>query len=221
MPEQEVPFRMEGGRVWHERMTFRIRDIPLRTTGWVALNQQLSITAELPIQERWLGNNRWLSSLKDQTLSIPIHGTCSSRNWTRGVMSNLNRQFVTGTAENLLQQEMQKQLQRILPSLTADASDRARPERHRGRGSRPCRGSGRATESDPCAPNHIDVMGRNYRFRTVGPPAAARRPSPENGLTATESPSSPVTISAAQNGTNVAKPESNRCVHHRVLRGIH
>lgn len=117
MPEQEVPFRMEGGRVWHERMTFRIREIPLRTTGWVALNQQLAITAELPIQERWLGDNRWLSSLKDRTLSIPIRGTLQQPQLDPRVMSNLNRQLVTGTAENLLQQEMQKQLQRILPSL--------------------------------------------------------------------------------------------------------
>ena len=124
MPQQEVSFRLEQGRVWHENLTMRVGDLPLRTTGWVALNQHLSLTAAIPFQERWVGSNRWLAGLKGQTIAVPIGGTLQAPQLDTRGLTELNRQIVTGAAGGLLQQELQKQLERLLPQSSSGRQDK-------------------------------------------------------------------------------------------------
>ena len=56
LPAQRVPFRLEGGRVWHEGLTMLVGDLPVQTSGWVTFEEQLALWAEIPVQEKWLGN---------------------------------------------------------------------------------------------------------------------------------------------------------------------
>ncbi len=115
MPEQRIAFRLERGQVWHDSLTMLVGKIPIRTSGWVGLDQRLALTAQLPLQQKWLGSNRLLAAMKDQPIQIPIHGTLQQPQLNVGALNNLGSQAVTGAAEGLLQQELQKQLERLFP----------------------------------------------------------------------------------------------------------
>ncbi len=53
--------------------------------------------------------------MQDQPIQIPIHGTMQQPQLSVGALDDLGRQAVTGAAEGLLQQELQKQLERLFP----------------------------------------------------------------------------------------------------------
>ena len=71
MPEQKVAFAVVQGRVHHQGMQFQIDDVTIQTSGSVGLDQTLQLVAHIPINDQWIGNNRWTQGLKGQTLPIP------------------------------------------------------------------------------------------------------------------------------------------------------
>ncbi len=113
LPEQQVPFRVEQGRVAHQNLTMQIGDVTVRTRGSVGFDQQLSLVAEIPIRDDWVADEPWLVGLRGQTLEIPIRGTVQQPQLDRRVLQNLTQQSLRGTAEGLLRQELQRQLNRL------------------------------------------------------------------------------------------------------------
>ena len=75
LPEQVIPFRVEEGQVIHQNLTMQIGDVTIRTRGSVGFNQQLGLTAEVPILDRWVAQQPYLAGLRGQTLKIPMRGT--------------------------------------------------------------------------------------------------------------------------------------------------
>lgn len=123
-PEQQVPVRMENGRVAHEGLTMLLGDIPIKTQGWVSMDNQLSLVAEIPIQESWLRDERWLAGLKGQTLRIPVRGTVQRPQLDRSILQQLGQTAVRGAAQGLLQDEVQRQMNKLLPDLLQRAAPR-------------------------------------------------------------------------------------------------
>jgi hypothetical protein len=121
-PEQQVPVRMENGRVAHEGLTMLLGDIPVKTQGWVGMDNQLSLVAEIPIQESWLRDERWLAGLKGQTLRIPVRGTIQRPQLDRSILQQLGQTAVRGAAQGLLQDEVQRQMNKLLPDLLQRAA---------------------------------------------------------------------------------------------------
>jgi hypothetical protein len=115
LPEQAASFRVADGRVAHANLTMIVGDVTIRTGGWVAFNQQMHLVAEIPIQDAWVADQRLLAGLRGQTLSIPVHGTLDRPQLDRRALQTLTQQAVRGAAEGLLQEELQKQLNRLLP----------------------------------------------------------------------------------------------------------
>ena len=113
VPKQRVPFEMAGGRVAHENLTMIVGGVPVQTSGWVAMDERMSLIAKIPIQDEWIGTNRWLSTLKGQTIDVPISGSLQQPRLDRRVLNNLTNKTITNGAEELLQQEVQKQLNRL------------------------------------------------------------------------------------------------------------
>ncbi|MCA9040393.1 MAG: hypothetical protein KDA65_08610 [Planctomycetaceae bacterium] len=113
MPQQQSEFRMTGGRVYHKRLEFQIDDTVLYTTGSVGLDNSLNLVAEIPIQEKWLGNNRLLASMRGHVLRVPISGTLKQPIVDQQALAVFASQFAGSAAQNYLQNELDNQLQKL------------------------------------------------------------------------------------------------------------
>ncbi len=115
LPTQAIAFRMENGRVIHRDLKVSVGDVTLISSGAVGLDGRMDITSGIPIQDDWLAKAPFLSGLRGQTLQIPIRGSFTSPQLDTQFIRDLGRQAVTGAAENLLQQQLQKGLGKIFP----------------------------------------------------------------------------------------------------------
>ncbi|MBN2580602.1 MAG: DUF748 domain-containing protein [Pirellulales bacterium] len=102
--EAVIPFRLADGRVYHEGMELLFPNATVRTSGSVGLDQTLDLTVEMPVPSQWLANNPLASSLRNQTIRIPIGGTLKRPALDRGRVKELSRQFIRDTARNVLEE---------------------------------------------------------------------------------------------------------------------
>ncbi|MEZ6049489.1 MAG: hypothetical protein R3C11_28705 [Planctomycetaceae bacterium] len=113
MPQQESEFRVTGGRVYHKKLEFQVDDAVIYTTGSVGFDNSLNLVAEIPLQEKWLGNNRLLASMKGQILRVPISGNLKAPVVDQQALAVFASQFAGSAAQNLLQNEVDKQLKNL------------------------------------------------------------------------------------------------------------
>ena len=112
--ENEVDFQMQHGRVYHRNLNVDMRGVKISTEGWVGVDQTMSMIATIPILDEWAGGEPLLAGLKGQTISIPIRGTFDDPQVDRQVLSQFSKEFVGGAAQQYLQGELQKGLQKLL-----------------------------------------------------------------------------------------------------------
>ncbi len=113
--ESAVAFQMKNGRVYHDNLELIFPDLTIRTHGSVGLDQTLDLVAEMPVPPKWLAAGTLASkALADQVIRIPLKGTLSKPRLDRREMERLNRQFIKKAAGNLLEDELKKQLDRLL-----------------------------------------------------------------------------------------------------------
>ena len=106
MPEQHIPFKMEQGRIHHEGMTFTVQNVVVKTSGSVGIDETLSLIAEIPMQDQWLGSNKTFASLKGTSIQIPINGTLTSPQLDPNVFSNLTQQMGGSVLEGVLKDKV-------------------------------------------------------------------------------------------------------------------
>jgi len=111
--ESVVPFKMIGGRVYHQGLELIFPDFSVRTYGSVGFDQTLAIMTEMPVPPKWLENNPLAPGLRNQTIRIPIAGTLQRPQLDRAVMDQLSRQFIRNAARNMLEEELGKGLDRL------------------------------------------------------------------------------------------------------------
>lgn len=107
MPEQQVSFAVQKGRVHHQEMQFQIDDVVIQTSGSVGLDQTIQLVAKIPVLDQWVGNNRWTQGLKGQTLQIPISGTVSSPRVDNRGLQQMSQQLVKQAAGAAINNEVQ------------------------------------------------------------------------------------------------------------------
>jgi hypothetical protein len=106
---------MANGRVYHEGMELVFPEVTIRTQGYVGLDQSLALTAEMPILPKWTAMNpRLATAMKGQTIRVPIQGTLQRPQLDQVTLRRYAAQFLQKSAENLLQDELQRQLDRLL-----------------------------------------------------------------------------------------------------------
>jgi translocation and assembly module TamB len=115
--ESQVEFRLVQGRVYHRGLELVFPEFTVRTYGSVGLDKTLAIMAEMPVPPKWIGNNPLGNALKDQTIQLPIAGTLSQPKIDRQVLDKLAAQFIRKTGEGLLRNELNRQLDRLLPKV--------------------------------------------------------------------------------------------------------
>ena len=111
---QDIDFQMTQGRVHHRNLELRAGKVPIRTQGWVGVDQTVGMLAEIPVQDEWIEGRKLLEGLRGQSIQIPVHGTFAKPQLDRGAIAKLSRQLIGNGAERLIQQELQKGLQKLL-----------------------------------------------------------------------------------------------------------
>ncbi|MFK7818616.1 MAG: hypothetical protein AB8G99_07850 [Planctomycetaceae bacterium] len=117
VPEQNIQFRMVQQRVHHQNFQLVIDGVPIRTAGSVGLDQSLQLTAELSLPEKWLGSGSIARSLAGRPLKIPITGTLTRPRLDPGVLQNLGRNAAGGAANDLLKNNLDRGLNKLLDKI--------------------------------------------------------------------------------------------------------
>ena len=110
MPEQSVDFKLTQGRMHHRTITFQIKDVTLRTSGSVGMDETLNLIAEFGIPDEWLGSTKILASLKGKSIRIPIGGTISRPHPDGRVLGELTKQLGGSALEGLFDKQLDKKL---------------------------------------------------------------------------------------------------------------
>jgi hypothetical protein len=115
LPEQKVDVQLTGGRVYHRGLQIQVGDTLLVTSGSVGEDQTLSLIVEIPIRDEWVAKDRFLSALRGQSLKVPVAGTVGKPQLDSRALDQLAAQLVGGAATNLLEQQLQRGLNKLLP----------------------------------------------------------------------------------------------------------
>ncbi|MEK6260723.1 MAG: hypothetical protein AABP62_19155 [Planctomycetota bacterium] len=110
MPEQSVDFKLTQGRMHHRMITFQIKDVTLRTSGSVGMDETLNLMAEFGIPDDWIGNTKLLVGLKGKSIRIPIGGTLSRPHPDSRVLGELTQQLGGSALEGLLEKNLDNKL---------------------------------------------------------------------------------------------------------------
>jgi hypothetical protein len=113
LSQQDVPVELNSGRVYHRGLQIMVRDTTLVSTGSVGVDQTIALLVEVPIRDEWVAKDRLLSGLRGQTLKIPIGGTVSQPQVDKRVLEQLAAQFINNAAGQLLENELQKGLDKL------------------------------------------------------------------------------------------------------------
>jgi translocation and assembly module TamB len=113
--QQDVKFDVVDGRVHHQGLTMNVQDMMVRTSGSVGLDQSLDLTAEIPIRDEWVANRQILGSLRGQVLKIPVRGTFAQPRLDAQAIRDIGRQTLRDTAGKMLENQLQRGLERFLP----------------------------------------------------------------------------------------------------------
>ena len=106
---------MANGRVFHDGLTLVTKEATLKTRGSVGLDESLDLVIEVPIRDEWLAQNKSLSGLRGKSLHIPVRGSLTQPQIDARVLESLARDAVAAPVEYLLENELQKGLNRLLP----------------------------------------------------------------------------------------------------------
>ena len=112
--ESVIQFQMLDGRIEHRGLELVFPDVTIRTSGAVGVDQSLAIVAEMPVPPKWRGHNVLGSALRDQIIHLPIGGTLEKPEIDRRTLERYNQQFLHKAAQNVLEDEVNKQLDRLL-----------------------------------------------------------------------------------------------------------
>ena len=111
---QTIDFQMVNGRVFHRNMELSSGKVDVRTQGWVAVDQTIGLLAEIPVKDEWVEKEKLLAGLRGQTIKIPIGGSFSQPQIDRRAVSQLSQQLLGSAAQQMIQGELQKGLQKLL-----------------------------------------------------------------------------------------------------------
>lgn len=112
--QSTVTFRMVEGRVYHRDLELTFDDVTIRTQGSVGLDRSLALMAEMPVPDKWIGNNLAGRALRGQTLRLPIAGTLAAPRVDERVLREITAQFAQRGAENLIREGLNQGIDRLL-----------------------------------------------------------------------------------------------------------
>ncbi len=128
LQQQDVPFAVQDGRVYHDGMRLKHRDVTIQTRGSVGFDQTLSMMAEIPIHDSWIGDNRYLAGLKGQSISIPVGGTVSRPQLDRSALKKLTTDIARLAADSAINGLVEEKLAPEVTGFQNKVNDRVSGE---------------------------------------------------------------------------------------------
>ena len=113
MTDRQIEFQIYEGRVYHHSLEFLVDNVPVRSRGSVGFDQTLSLMLEIPIQDKWLGDERAFRSLAGQQLEIPITGTFQSPRVDGSAVADLSQKLLQGAASQVIGDELNRALDKL------------------------------------------------------------------------------------------------------------
>ncbi len=113
LPEQNISFAMVDGRVHHRDLKVEVGDATILTAGSVAVDGQLEMVASMPIPDKWADKGPIMAALKGQALQFPVRGTISRPQVDASMLGQLGRQTMMNAGQNLIQQQLNKGLDKL------------------------------------------------------------------------------------------------------------
>jgi hypothetical protein len=106
MPEHNVRFQVQDGVVAHDGLTMTAREFQIVTRGSVRIEDQaINLVASIPVRDEWFRNSerlKLLSSLRGQTIQIPISGTLSEPKPDLKFFEGIGKQLAGQAVQGLL-----------------------------------------------------------------------------------------------------------------------
>ena len=102
LPAQVVAFEVKDGRVIHREFQMRAGNVQVTTSGWVAFDQTMALTLQLPIPDEWADRSRLLAGMRGQKLQIGVNGTLVDPHFDKNVFKELGQQAIGSAAGGLL-----------------------------------------------------------------------------------------------------------------------
>ncbi len=113
LPEQQIAFQMVDGRVFHRDLKIDVGDATLLTSGAVDVVGGIDMVVALPLPDAWTSRGPVLTAMKGQTLQFPVRGTVTRPQLDPSVLGQLGRQTIQNAAQNLLQKNLNKGLEKL------------------------------------------------------------------------------------------------------------
>ncbi|MBM4001277.1 MAG: hypothetical protein FJ297_17375 [Planctomycetes bacterium] len=114
MPSQVVAFEMRDGRVLHRELRMQIKEMTVVTRGWVALDQSMEWSIEIPVPDRWTEGRPLLAGLRGKTFTIPVRGTLGQPVLDERVFTELLNSILGAGTDNLLREQLLRGLDRLI-----------------------------------------------------------------------------------------------------------
>ncbi len=112
--DDQIEFQMQQQRVYHRNLSVDIGKVRVVTEGWVGMDESMALMASIPVMDEWVEGEALLQGLRGQSLTIPIHGTFSRPQIDQRAIAQLSKDLVGGAAQNYLQNELQRGLQKLI-----------------------------------------------------------------------------------------------------------
>jgi hypothetical protein len=131
LSHQTIPFVVKQQTVYHENVTFTLKDVTVTTSGAVGFDQSLRMMAEIPIADDWIAGKPFLSSLRGQKLRIPIGGTVSKPELDRRAIQGLSAELARNAVGGAINQAVTDHLTPKANELQNKLNDRVTGELNR------------------------------------------------------------------------------------------
>jgi len=116
LPTQSVDFDFSDGLITHQRMFMVVDRATVITSGQVHVNGNLALVTQVPLDATWLGSD--LKALAGKTITMPIGGTLSRPRLDptaiRNLVTQLGTQAIQSQAENYLEKQLNRGLDKLL-----------------------------------------------------------------------------------------------------------
>lgn len=110
LPQQDIAFRVENGRVFHSDLTFRIGDLTVLSSGWVGFDDTLEVNFAMRLPDEWLNRGPVLQSLKGEVITVTVEGTLDNPRVDGRSLAEFGKRIGARAAGGLLQNLLEKQL---------------------------------------------------------------------------------------------------------------
>ncbi|MEM6328853.1 MAG: hypothetical protein AAF790_01255, partial [Planctomycetota bacterium] len=111
--ERTVNFRVAGGRVYHEGLTFDVDGAEVTSSGSVGFDETVRLTLSVPLRGGRIETDRRLAGLRGQAVQFPIGGTLTRPRVDRRALEQLNRQLLQQGLQGAIQSEIGRALDKL------------------------------------------------------------------------------------------------------------